>query len=266
MRSALAVGITVVFLAPLWLLAVGSLRPVGAPPPIGPELLPRDPAWTNYAEAFRTVPLGRYTINSLLVAAVAVPLGVLMAAWAGFAIARLPRRHAAILVGISATTALVPVTALLVGRVAIWRMLRLAGTPLPLMASGLIGVTPVAVLLFAWSYRRLPSELFDLATEAGLSPLATWWRIAVPLTRPVTATAAALAFIGSWGNFVEPLVVLTDERWFTLPLGLRSLAALDPPFQPLMLAGAMVAIAPVVLAFVVVLWGTAGLLDRRVAP
>ena len=262
-RSALAVALTVLFLVPLWLLAVGSLRPVGAPP-VEPELFPQDPAWGNYAEAFRTVPLARYAANSVLVAAVAVPVGVVVASWTGFAIARLPRRQSAFLVGVSAAAALVPLTALLVGRVAIWRTLGLAGTPVPLMVSGLIGVSPVTALLFAWSYRRLPTEFFDLAAEAGLSPVATWWWVTVPLTRPVTAAATALAFIASWGNFVEPLVVLTDERWFTLPLGLRSLSALDQPFQPLMLAGAIVAIVPVVLAFLVVLWGTAGHARRQV--
>jgi multiple sugar transport system permease protein len=256
MRGFLAVALTVLFLAPLWLLAVGSLRAAGTPPPVRPELLPANPAWRNYVEVFRTVPLGRYMANSLLVAAAAVPIGVVVASWAGFAIARLPPRQAAMLAGVCAAAALVPVTALLVGRVAIWRTVGLAGTPVPLMASGLVGVSPVTALLFAWSYRRLPPELFDLAWEAGLTPLATWWRVAVPLTRPVTAAAAALAFITSWGNFVEPLVILTDERWFTLPLGVRSLATLDPPFQPLMLAGAMVTIAPVIAAFGVVLWAT----------
>jgi ABC-type glycerol-3-phosphate transport system permease component len=73
----------------------------------------------------------------------------------------------------------------------------------------------------------------------------------MPLSWPVTAAVGALAFVTSWGSLVEPLVVLADERWFTLPLGLRSLAALDAPFRPLMLAGAVVATAPVVLAFAV---------------
>jgi multiple sugar transport system permease protein len=246
-----AIVIAALFLLPLWIMASGSLRPLGLPPPVSVELLPPLFAFDNYAEAFRVVPLGRYTANSLLVAAVAVPMGVVVASWAGFAAARLPRRQGMLVLIVAGAAALTPLASLLVGRVAIWRVLGLAGTPVPLMAAGLVGVTPLGVLAFAWAFHRLPRDLFDLAREVGLSPLRTWATVAMPLSWPVTAAVAALAFVTSWGSLVEPLVVLADERWFTLPLGLRSLAALDAPFRPLMLAGAVVATAPVVVAFAV---------------
>lgn len=72
----------------------------------------------------------------------------------------------------------------------------------------------------------------------------------MPLSWPVTAAVAALAFVLSWGSFIEPLVI-ADERWFTLPLGLRSLAGLDAPYRPLMLSGALVAAFPILVAFAV---------------
>ena len=86
--------IAALFLLPLWLMAVSSLRPVGQAPPTSVQWFPASPAWGNYAEVFDVVPLARYTANSLVVAAVAVPLSVLVSSWAGFAIARLPRRAA----------------------------------------------------------------------------------------------------------------------------------------------------------------------------
>ncbi len=246
-----AVGLAAVFLIPLGIMATGSLRPLGLAPPSSIEIVPPSFAFSNLAEAFRVVPLGRYTVNSILVAAVAVPLGVVVASWAGFAAVRLPRRQGAFVLVMAGVAALTPLTSLLVGRVALWRALGLADSPVPLMAAGLVGVTPLGVLAFAWAFHRLPGDLFDLSREMGLSPLGTWARVAMPLSWPVTAAVAALAFVTSWGNLVEPLVVLADERWFTLPLGLRSLAALDAPFRPLMLAGALVATVPVVLAFAV---------------
>ncbi len=121
---------------------------------------------------------------------------------------------------------------------------RLTDTPLPLIAPALIGVTPLLVLLFAWSYHTIPAEIYDLAAEAGLGPFGTWWRVAVPMRRGAVAVAVAVAFVVSWGNLSDPLLYIYDERWFTLPLGLVSLAELPPTDQGLMLAAAVIAIVP----------------------
>jgi multiple sugar transport system permease protein len=83
----------------------------------------------------------------------------------------------------------------------------------------------------------------------------TWWRVAMPLVRPVTAAIAALTFVVTWSNFLDPLVYVYDRRLFTLPLALRSLATLDPTNFPIFLAGAVLATAPALLVF--------GLAQRR---
>jgi multiple sugar transport system permease protein len=248
-RQAVAVPVTLLFLLPLWLMVVGSLRPLGEPPPRSVSWVPASPAWSNYAEVFDVVPLARYTANSLLVAAVAVPLSVLVASWAGFAIARLPRRSRVLLIGLCVVVLMIPATSLLVGRVSVFRWLGLNDTPIPLMAPALLGTSPLFVLLYAWTTSRLPADLFDLARERGLSPLATWRRVAMPMQHGTTAAVASLAFVLSWGNFLDPLIYLYDERWFTLPIGMRSLAIVPVTDQPLMLAAAVIACAPVVLAF-----------------
>ena len=233
-------------------LVLGSLRPVGIPPPRSVELIPPSWAFGNYAEVFHTVPMARYLRNSLLVAAVAVPLSVVVASWAGFAIARLPRSAGAFLVALCVVVLMIPATALFVGRVTVFRWLGLTDTLIPLMAPALLGMSPLFVVFFAWSFRRLPEPLFDLAREAGCGPLAQWWRVGVPLTRATAGTVAALAFLVSWGNFLDPLIYVYDERWFTLPIGIRSLATLPATDQPLMLAGAAIAVAPVVAVFAVI--------------
>lgn len=246
-----AVPVVAVFLVPLWLMVVASLRPIGEPPGRAVQWLPSSPTWSNYSEMFDAVPLARYTLNSLIVVAVVVPVSVVVASWAGFAIARLPRRSRVGLVGLCVVVLMVPATSLLVGRLGVFRWLRLTDTPIPLMAPALLGTSPLFVLLFAWTTSRLPSNLFDLARERGLSPVATWWRVAMPLQRGTTAAVVSLVFVLSWGNFLDPLIYLYDERWFTLPLGMRSLAIVPVTDQPVMLAAAVFACAPVVLAFAV---------------
>ncbi len=240
-----------VFLAPIVLAFLGSLRPVGTSPPTTIDLYPAGADLSNYGELAGRSSIRRQTLNSLLVAAISVTAGTLVASWAGFAIARLPRRAAQFLVGLTLVAAMIPVTALFVGRLVLFRLSGLTDTPVPLMAPALIGVSPLLVLLFAWSYFTIPREMFDLAREAGLGPFRTWWHVAMPLRIDVAGVAAAVAFMISWGNLLDPLLYVYDERWFTLPLGIASLAELPPTDQGLMLAAAVIAIAPVlVTAFV----------------
>ena len=254
-RHLLAAPIALLFLLPVWFLLVGSLRPAGIAPARTVQWLPASPAWANLWAVFDVVPLGRYALNSILVATVAVPVSCVVASCAGFAIARLPSRSRTLLIGLCVIVLMIPPTSLLVGRVSVFRWLGLTDTPFPLMAPALIGMSPLFVLLFAWSFWRLPEDLFDLAKGFGMSVWQTWWRIAMPHVRPITGAVAALSFLISWGNFLDPLIYVYDERWFTLPLGLRSLSTLNPTDQPLMLAGALIACAPVVVVF--------GLLQRR---
>ncbi len=247
-----ALAVAVVFLLPLVFMLTGSLRRAGLPPPRSVELLPSPLTPENYRTAFELVDLPRYLLNSVLVAAVVVPLSVLVASWAGFAMSRLPPRARATLVAASLVALMVPLTALLVPRFAVFSTLGLTDTYWPLIAPALIGLSPFYVLLFYWSFRRLPEELLDAARLEGLSPLAIWRRVAMPLVRPVTIAVAVLAFVFTWSNFLEPLIYLFDERKFTQPHGLRSLAALDRQNFPHLLAGAVTATAPVIVAFLYV--------------
>lgn len=233
-------------------MVTGSLRKAGLPPPRTPELVPSEPTLESYRRAFELVDLARYTFNSALVVAIAVPLTLLFASWAGFAMARLPRRAGAWLVAASLVSLMVPITALLVPRFAIFSWLGLTDTYVPLVAPALIGMSPFYVLLFYWGFRRIPSELFEACRLEGLSPFTVWRRIALPLARPVTVAVAVLAAVFTWSNFLDPLIYLFDESSFTLPLGLRSLAQVDRQDFPLLLAGAVTATVPVIVAFLYV--------------
>lgn len=237
------------FVTPIVYMVTGSLRKAGLPPPRTPELLPSPLAFDNYSRAYDLVNIPRQVLNSTIVVVAAVPLTVLFASWAGFAMARLSRRAGGILVGISLIALMVPITALLVSRFAMFRTARLTDTYVPLIAPSLMGTSPFYVLLFYWSFRRVPPELFEACKLEGLSTLRTWGRVAMPLVRPATVAVGVLAFVFTWSNFLDPLIYLYDPDKFTVPLGLRSLATLGRQDFPLLLAGAVTATAPVVVAF-----------------
>lgn len=249
LRVAASLAVVVVFGGLLVFLVTGSLRRPGLPPPTGPELLPRPLAWGNYERAVELVDLDRAVLNSLLVALVFVPASVLVASWAGFAGALLGPRARRTLIALSVVALMVPVTALLVPRFALFERLGLIDSFGPLVAPALLGASPLYVLIYLAAFWRLPEDLYDACRLEGMSPFRMWRTVAMPLVRPVTIAVAALAFVFTWGNFLDPLVYVYDRDLFTVPLALRSLAELDRTNYPLLLAGAVAATVPVVVVF-----------------
>jgi multiple sugar transport system permease protein len=250
-RHGPAVLLAIVFLAPLALLVTGALRDPSLPPPRGPELIAAAMTLGNVGRADALVGLGRAAANSLLVALIAVPIAVAVASAAGFAMSRLPRRERRLAVALTIAALMVPLTAVLVPRFTMFRALGLTDTYIPLLAPALIGMSPLAVLLYLWAFRRQPDQLFEAARLEGVPTLVAWWRLGLPLVRPVTATVGILAFVTSWNNVLDPLVYLYEPGAYTLPLALRALAQLPVQQFPIMLAGALVATIPVVVAVVI---------------
>lgn len=246
-----ALLIAVGCLAPFAFVLAGSLREPG-PPPRGAQLLPWPLSFANYPDAWVLVGLPRQIVNSLIVAAVAVPLSILVASAAGFGMARLPRAARRAMVAVTIAAAMIPTTALILGRFRLFGFLGITDTLLPLMAPALVGESPFHVLFYFWAFRRLSPEVFDAARLEGLSEVAVWWRVALPMVRPITLAVGVSAFVDLWGSYLEPLVYLSDPDLFTVPLGLGMLAALDPTNQPLLLAGAVTAAAPVIGLFLLV--------------
>jgi multiple sugar transport system permease protein len=254
-RTVGALAVIALFVPPLLLLVAGSLRQPGLPPPLTPELIPRPLSTQGYTDAVSLGALGRATLNSVVVAAIAVPLSVLVASLAGYALTQLPRRLAAAVMVASLAALMVPATALLAPRFAMFRTLQLTDTLVPLISPALLATSPLYPLVYYLAFRALPADLYDASRLADLSPIQTWWRVAMPLVRPVTAGLAALTFVLTWSNFLDPLIFVYQRELFTLPLALRSLATLDPTNFPVFLAGAVLATVPALLVF--------GLAQRR---
>ena len=126
--------IAVGFLLPIVYMITGSLRAPGASPPRTAELVPWPPTTAAYDRAVELVDLGRYVVNSIVVAAVTVPLTLLVASWAGFAMTRLAPRTARVLIAVSLVALMVPLTALLVPRFILFRELGLIDTYAPVVA------------------------------------------------------------------------------------------------------------------------------------
>jgi multiple sugar transport system permease protein len=238
------------FVVPLVLMVAGSLATPGLPPPAGGvDLTPDAPRWQNYRDVLTLLPLGVQLGNSLLVVAVAVPVSVLVASAAGFALAVAGTRGRRLLIVVSLLAVAIPPASLWIPRVVLLERAGATGQPLEVTYTALLGTSPLFVLLFALAYLRIPSSQYELARVEGLSPIRIW-TVAIPQTRAVTLAVAALTFVAHWGNVMEPLLLLTRPESQTAAVGLRVLASMEPTFYPLLLAGAVLVTTPSLLAFV----------------
>ncbi|MFN2526614.1 MAG: carbohydrate ABC transporter permease, partial [Actinomycetota bacterium] len=204
------VGLSALFLLPLIFMVGGSLRQPGLPPPDGFEWWPDDPRWGNYRSAFGFVDLWTHVRNSGLVVAVAVPVTVLVASWAGFAIATATAAVRRRLVVLSLVALMVPLSALWVPRFVMFKWMGLLEGLTPLIAPSLMATTPFYVLIFALAYSRIPKQLFEAARVEGLRPFQIWRRIAFPLAKPAAFAVGVLAFTFHWSNFVDALLYVSS--------------------------------------------------------
>lgn len=237
---------------PLAFMIAGSLRTPGLPPPDGFEWVPNPARWANYRDVFGFVELWGYMRNSLIVVLVAVPVTIVVASLAGFMIATATPKVQRALIVASLVAMMVPVSALWIPRFVMFKWLGLTDTLVPLMAPALMATTPFYVLIFGLAYSRVPKSLYEAARLEGMSPLSIWRRVAFPLARPAAFAVGVLAFAWHWANFIDPLIYLSNEDRFTVPLALRSLQTLEPTNHPILLAAAVLATVPPVMAFLLV--------------
>jgi multiple sugar transport system permease protein len=238
------------FLYPLAWLCISALWPDYQPLAIiwlEPERF--RPSFDNFATAVTVAPMGRFAFNSLRIVVLAVPLTLLVASLAGFAMLQLHQRSQSFLVWLSLAALLAPQKALWLSRFAVFKTLGWVNTPWPLVAPALLGGSPFYVLLLYGILRRVPRDLWEAARIDGASLWQLWRHLALPLTREALLAVAVLQFLHVWGDFADPLLYLRSVTQMTLPVGLRLLTELDITRWPVVMAGAMLLTAPAIGVF-----------------
>lgn len=252
LRAVAIGGVLVVGCAPVVLLALGAVQPIGF---VRRTLLDDwGSSWTtqNFTILGDVVTdWPRWFVNSGIVVLIAVPLTVLVASLAGFVMATASRSWRRAMLVATVAALLVPTSALWVPRAVLYRTIGVSDSLVALILPALIGTSPLFVLLFALAYRRLPRSMFDAAELAGASPIRVWWRLAWPLGRPTAFAVGVLAAAWHWSNLSDALLYVSRTEATTVVAGIRSLASIEPANHPLLLTAALLATAPVVALFAV---------------
>lgn len=251
MNYGLAIVITVLFAIPLIWMFSTSLRPNLLPPATQIELIPPGFSFDNFLNVFKVVEMGRFLRNSIGVLIVAVPLTLLVASLAGFAMAQLSPNVRGILIAVSVAAMLVPPIALWLTRFLVYKWIGILDTPLVLIIPALMGTSPLFVLLFAWAFARVPREIYEQGRVDGASVWRIWWSLGLPLVRPIALGVALLATRFYWSDFINPLLYVNNSQFHTMPVGVQALEQMDRTNWPLLMAGSVILTLPVLLIFIV---------------
>jgi multiple sugar transport system permease protein len=247
-NGALAVLATATLFPLVWMVSASLMAP-GEASNFPPPLLPAEPTLGNYRELFAAKGIGRQAANSLLVSVLATLLSLAVNLSAGYAFAKLRFRGRDRVFKLLLGALVIPGQVTMMPLFLMLKQMGLvnsyAGALVPWLAS-VFGI--FLVRQYALS---IPDDIIEAARMDGASEWRIFTAIVLPLLRPIVATLAVLVFLGSWNDFMWPLIVLTDRELQTLPVALAGLSREHVQDTELMMAGSVLTVLPVLLLFLV---------------
>ncbi|HTP38203.1 MAG TPA: carbohydrate ABC transporter permease [Steroidobacteraceae bacterium] len=230
----------------LWMLSV-SLMPTGAASNYPPPVLVVHPTFEHYRQLFAAQHMGRYLANSLIVATSATVLALLLNSMAGYAFAKLRFRGRDAVYRLLLAGLLVPAQ---VTMIPLFGMLKYLGLVNSYAGAIIPGVASIFGIFLVRQYAlSIPDELLDAARIDGASEWRIYRSVVVPLLTPILVTLGVFVFLGTWNDFMWPLIVLSERDMQTLPVALAGLAREHVQDNELMMAGAVVTVMPVLGLF-----------------
>jgi len=247
--NALLVAIAAFALFPLAWMASVSLMAPGEASTYPPPLLPAHATLANYRELFERAGMGRHLANSALVATAITLLSLCFNLSAGYAFAKLhfPGRERVFRFMLAAL--LIPAQVAMIPLFLTMKWLHLVnsygGVVVPALA------TVFGIFLVRQYARSIPDELLEAARIDGAGEWRIFTSIVLPLLKPVVVTLATFTFLASWNDFMWPLIVLSDQDRYTLPVALAALSREHVQDNEMMMAGSVLTILPVLVLFLV---------------
>jgi multiple sugar transport system permease protein len=243
---ALAGAVTVFPL--LWMVSVSLMLP-GEASAFPPPFLPSRPTLANYRELFAHAGIGRYLANSVLLSLSVTAISLLFNVAAGYAFAKLNFRGRERIFRLMLGALVIPSQVAMVPLFLLLKTLGLVnsygGVIVPAMA-GIFGIFLVRQYAVT-----IPDELLEAARIDGASELTIFGSIVIPLLGPIIVTLAVLSLLGTWNDFMWPLIVLSDSHLYTLPVALAGLSREHVQDNELMMAGSVLTTLPVLVVFLV---------------
>ncbi len=216
-----------------------------------PQLIPSQPTIDNIVTVWQSNDFKSYLFNSCIVASLSVIINLIFCALAAYPLARLEFKGKEIIFSIVVSTIMIPFQIVMIPLYIIAVELGLVNTYLGVILPNL--ASAFGIFLLRQAFQSVPKELEEAARMDGCWEIGIWWSVMLPAIRPSLVTLAIFVFIGAWSDFLWPLIVLQDDAYYTLPLGVAKLAegAFGLNWR-LVAAGSVISIAPVLILFMFV--------------
>jgi multiple sugar transport system permease protein len=215
---------------------------------VSPSLIPKNPSLSGYQQLFANNPFLIVVANSLGLAVATTVAQLFTSATAGYAFSRLHFRGRTIVFGIYLATMMIPLQVLIVPLFSELKTFGLVdtyvGVILPSLASAF------GIFLLRQAINQVPLELDEAATLDGAGHFRIFWTIILPNIRPALATLVVFSFMGSWNNFLWPLIVLSSPALQTLPIALANLQGQYTTQWDVVMAGSVVSILPMLALYI----------------
>jgi multiple sugar transport system permease protein len=241
--------LSLVMVLPLVWMFITSIETLPETRHFPPHLIPSGIHWRNYPDALDAAPFGRFFLNSFLVTGASVAGNLVFCSLAGYAFARLRFFGRDVLFVVLLATLMVPFQVIMIPTFLIVHDLGMVNSLGALILPNL--VTPFGIFLLRQFFRTLPIELEEAARIDGCSRLGVLFRVVLPLSMPALATLGIVTFLWTWNDFLWPLIVITSTDQSTVQLGLASFQGAHQTNWSLLMAGNMMALAPMLIVFVV---------------
>ena len=237
----------------IWLISTslkGNSENIFAYPP---SIIPTDFTWANYAGVWQKVDFIGYFINSMIVAGGTVILNLILSAMAGYPLARMEFKGKKITFFAILATIMIPFQAIMLPVYLITLKLHLIDSVNNFM--GFIGlimpfaVSAFGIFLMRQAFLGIPKEMEEAAIVDGCNVFQIFTKVLIPMVKPSLAVLAIFTFIGSWGEFLWPSIVLTKETMYTLPVGVNNLQGMFSSNWRFIAAGSILATIPIIIFF-----------------
>lgn len=247
-QLAVTLLVIVIFLLPVLSMCSIAFKPLGEIFRYPPRLIPDNPTWNSFILLFQEYNFATYFLNSSMVTILTLGLSLFLCSLAGFAFAKYEFPGRNVIFTMLLATMVVPFHATMIPVFLLLLRLRLVNTYSALILPR--GANAFGVFLIRqYVQSAVPDELLDAARIDGCNEFRIFWSIVLPIIKPGLGALTIYLFLNSWNDFMWPLIVISDPAKYTIPLGLSSLIGPYAKYYNVLMAGSIVASAPVLILF-----------------
>lgn len=248
--AALVVLLCFIFLLPFFVMVTTAFRTNKDAFTLPVRLIPRVFTTENFPAALSTIPYIRYMMNTVFITLFSILGQLLVTPLVAYSLAKIDWKGAKIISGLLMMTMMIPFTVTMIPLYKIYSSLHLTNTYVPLILPCYFGM-PYLIIIVRQFFVGIPNSLLEAARIDGANVVQQYYKIALPLCRPVLTTVAIYAFMNAWSDYLAPMIYISKTEKLTLTLGLQQFMSEYATDWSQLMAAALLFVIPVIIFYII---------------